>query len=80
MSGEAVTREGADRFLIELGELARKVNRGHRRGDPVLVDPFLIARTIAEVMRAARSCHCWRFASGSGSLTSPNPAMIGSSA
>jgi hypothetical protein len=52
MSGEAVTREGADRFLIELGELARKVNRGHRRGDPVLVDPFLIARTIAEVMRA----------------------------
>lgn len=47
-----IAREGPERFRVELGELARKVVRGHRRGAPVLVDPFLIARTIAEVMRA----------------------------
>ena len=50
MSG--VTREAADRFRVDLDELARKVVRGHKRGAPVLVDPFLIARTIAAVMGA----------------------------
>jgi hypothetical protein len=49
---EAVTRESADRFAIDLGELARKVIRGHRKGDPVQVDPYVIARAISEVMRA----------------------------
>jgi hypothetical protein len=48
---EPITRESADRFGVDLGELARKVLRGHRKGDPVQVDPYLIARAIAEVMK-----------------------------
>ena len=48
---EPVTRESPDRFGIDLGELARKVVRGFKRGDQVQVDPYLIARAIAEVMR-----------------------------
>jgi len=47
----AIHREAADRFRIRFEELARAVVRGFRRGDVVQVDPYLIARAIAEVMR-----------------------------
>ena len=39
--------DGVDQFRVSFAELARV-----RRGQPLLVDPFLIARAIAEVMRA----------------------------
>lgn len=41
----AVHKEGLDQFRIRFGELARA-----RRGEPVQIDPFLIARAIALVM------------------------------
>lgn len=43
----AVRNETSDQFRVNLGELARA-----RRGAPVQVDPFLIARAIAQVMHA----------------------------
>lgn len=42
----AIQQDGLDQFRIRFGELARV-----RRGQPVLIDPFLIARAIALVMR-----------------------------
>jgi hypothetical protein len=42
----AIRKDGLDQFRIRFGELARV-----RRGEPVLIDPFLIARAIALVMR-----------------------------
>jgi hypothetical protein len=42
----AIQQGGLDQFRIRFGELARV-----RRGQPVLIDPFLIARAIALVMR-----------------------------
>ena len=42
----AIQQEGLDQFRIRFGELARV-----RRGQPVLIDPFLIARAIGLVMR-----------------------------
>lgn len=42
----AIHKEGLDQFRIRFGELARA-----RRGEPVQIDPFLIARAIALVMR-----------------------------
>src|SRR3712207_5213660 len=41
-----IQQDGLDQFRIRFGELARV-----RRGQPVLIDPFLIARAIALVMR-----------------------------
>jgi hypothetical protein len=43
----ALTKEGLDQFRIRFAELART-----RRGQPVQVDPFLIAQAIGHVMRA----------------------------
>jgi hypothetical protein len=51
----ALTREAPDRYRIRFEEVARTELRGFRRGDPVQVDPFLIARAIAEVIARARS-------------------------
>ena len=42
----AIAKEGLDQFRIEFRELAKV-----RRGQPVQVDPFLIAQAIALVMR-----------------------------
>src|SRR5688572_15742014 len=42
----AIHKDGLDQFRIRFGELARA-----RRGQPVQIDPFLIARAIALVMR-----------------------------
>jgi hypothetical protein len=42
----AIHKDGLDQFRIRFGELARV-----RRGEPVQIDPFLIARAIALVMR-----------------------------
>jgi hypothetical protein len=44
--GSPVRKEAADQFRVHFGELARV-----RRGEPVQVDPFLIAQAIALVMR-----------------------------
>ncbi len=41
-----IHKDGLDQFRIRFGELARV-----RRGEPVQIDPFLIARAIALVMR-----------------------------
>lgn len=41
-----IRKEGVDQFRVEFAELARV-----KRGVPVQVDPFLIARAIARVMR-----------------------------
>jgi len=41
----AIKKDGLDQFRIRFGELARV-----RRGEPVQIDPFLIARAIALVM------------------------------
>jgi hypothetical protein len=49
---DVVSHEAADRFRVDLAELARRGDRRIRRGAPVLVDPFLIARAVSEVMRA----------------------------
>jgi len=43
----ALTRQSPQQFLVRFGELARA-----RRGEIVQVDPFLIARALAEVMKA----------------------------
>jgi hypothetical protein len=42
----AIRKETADQFRVSFGELARA-----KRGEPVQVDPFLIAQAIAHVMR-----------------------------
>jgi hypothetical protein len=42
----AITKDTPDQFRIRFGELAKV-----RRGEPVLIDPFLIAQAIASVMR-----------------------------
>jgi len=42
----AISKDSLDQFRIRFGELARV-----RRGEPVQIDPFLIARAIALVMR-----------------------------
>jgi len=42
----AVTKDGLDQFRIRFGELAKV-----RRGEPVQIDPFLIAQAIGLVMR-----------------------------
>lgn len=42
----AIHKDGLDQFRVRFGELARA-----RRGEPVQIDPFLIARAIALVMR-----------------------------
>lgn len=48
----AIQQESVDHFRVRFAELARGLVRGFGRGDRVQVDPFLIARAIAEVMRA----------------------------
>ncbi len=45
-----IERDTAETFRIRFAELARMVTRGLKRGAPVQVDPFLIARAIAGVM------------------------------
>jgi hypothetical protein len=45
-------REGPDRFRVRFHELARKVVKGLPRDAMVQVDPFLLARAVAEVMAA----------------------------
>lgn len=47
-----IEREGPELFRVRFGELARKVTRGLPRDAPVQVDPFLLARAVAEVMAA----------------------------
>ena len=42
----AIRKEAVDQFRVAFGELAKV-----KRGEAVLVDPFLIARAIAQVMR-----------------------------
>jgi len=42
----AIRKDSADQFRIAFGELAKM-----RRGEPVQVDPFLIARAVAMVMK-----------------------------
>jgi hypothetical protein len=42
----AIDKDGLDQFRIKFGELAKV-----RRGEPVLIDPFLIAQAIGLVMR-----------------------------
>src|SRR5690348_12118443 len=42
----AITKEALDQFRVEFRDLAKV-----RRGEPVQVDPFLIAQAIALVMR-----------------------------
>jgi hypothetical protein len=42
----AISKDGLDQFRVRFGELAKT-----RRGDAVLIDPFLIAQAIAAVMR-----------------------------
>jgi hypothetical protein len=42
----AIGKDGLDQFRVKFGELAKT-----RRGEPVQVDPFLIAQAIALVMR-----------------------------
>jgi hypothetical protein len=45
-------REGPDLFRVRFGELARKVVKGLARDAAVQVDPYLLARAVAEVMHA----------------------------
>lgn len=47
-----VEREGPELYRVRFDELARKVVKGLPRGAPVAIDPFLLARAIAEVMAA----------------------------
>jgi hypothetical protein len=42
----AITKDGIDQFRVRFGELAKV-----RRGEPVQIDPFLIAQAIGAVMR-----------------------------
>lgn len=48
----AIQQDSVDHFRVGFRELARGVIRGLGRGDRVQVDPFLLARAVAEVMRA----------------------------
>jgi hypothetical protein len=48
----AIERESADHFRVRFGEIARKVVKGFRRDAVVEIDPYLLARAIAEVMGA----------------------------
>jgi len=50
----AITRDGTHQFLVRWSELAGRGLALLRRDEPVLVDPYLIARAISEVMRACR--------------------------
>ncbi|MGE0868167.1 MAG: FhaA domain-containing protein [Kofleriaceae bacterium] len=43
----AITKIDSDQFRVRFGELART-----RRGEPVQIDPFLVAQAIGHVMRA----------------------------
>jgi Protein of unknown function (DUF3662) len=47
----AITRDSAQQFLVRWSELAGRGIARLRRDDPVLVDPYLIGRAIAEVIR-----------------------------
>lgn len=47
-----LVRDGAEQFRVHFATLAHKVVKGAPRGGPVQVDPFLIARAVAEVMAA----------------------------
>lgn len=42
----AISKDGVDQFRVRFGELAKA-----RRGEPVQIDPFLIAQAIGHVMR-----------------------------
>ncbi|HUQ06191.1 MAG TPA: FhaA domain-containing protein [Kofleriaceae bacterium] len=45
-------REGPELFRVRFGELARKVVKGLSRDAVVQIDPYLLARAVAEVMHA----------------------------
>lgn len=47
-----LSRDGAEQFRVSFAALAQKVVKGAGRGQPVQVDPYLIARAVAEVMAA----------------------------
>lgn len=47
-----VEREGNELFRVSFQELARKIIRGLPRNAAIAVDPYLLARAIAEVMAA----------------------------
>ena len=42
----AISKDGLDQFRVRFGELAKV-----RRGEPVQIDPYLIAQAIGAVMR-----------------------------
>jgi hypothetical protein len=48
----ALVRESAEQFRVGFAALAHKGVKGAPKGGPVQVDPFLIARAVAEVMAA----------------------------
>lgn len=52
MSKAPVERDGAEQFRVSFAALAHKVVKGHPRGAPPQIDPYLIARAVAEVMAA----------------------------
>ncbi len=47
-----LVRDSAEQFRVGFAALAHKVVKGAPKGGPVQVDPFLIARAVAEVMAA----------------------------
>ncbi len=52
MTSAGIVREGAEQFRVSFGVLAHKLIKGHPRGAPPQIDPYLISRAVAEVMAA----------------------------